>query len=112
VTVPVVSAAEAVELIAAGALLIDVREQHEWDAGHAPQARLIPMSRFTQDEADTLPKDRPIVCVCHLGMRSASIANALVAGGWNAINLSGGMSAWEQAGLPVVTDDGSPGQVH
>jgi rhodanese-related sulfurtransferase len=104
VPLPSVSAAEAVELIEAGAVLVDVREDYEWADGHAPQARHIPMSRFTQAEADTLPKDRPIVCVCHLGVRSASIANALVAGGWNAVNLTGGMDAWELAGLPISTE--------
>ena len=84
-----------------GALLLDVREQGEWDDGHAPQAVHLPMSRIGQ-EYQSLPGDRRIVCVCHVGARSAAVADALRGAGWDAVNLSGGMAAWEHAGLPVV----------
>lgn len=99
-----VSPEEAVELIGTGALLIDVREDHEWQSGHAPQAQHIAMSRFTRAAADSLPTDRPVICVCHVGVRSASVARALNEGGWSALNLIGGMDAWHAAGLPIVTD--------
>lgn len=104
------SAVAAVELVRAGALLLDVREDHEWVAGHAPEAAHLPMSRFS-DGAGRLPSDRTIVCVCHVGGRSAAVAAALSGAGWRAVNLTGGMEAWQAAGLPVVTDDGKPGRV-
>jgi rhodanese-related sulfurtransferase len=107
---PSVSATEAQRLTRSEALLLDVREEHEWLAGHAPDATHIPMSRIGERVAE-LPTDRPIVCVCHLGSRSAAVAEALNRAGWQALNLDGGMAAWAAAGLPVVTDAGAPGIV-
>jgi rhodanese-related sulfurtransferase len=105
-----VSADEAVALVAAGALLLDVREDDEWAAGHAPQATHLPMSRLA-DSVQTLPSDRTIVCVCHVGARSAAVASALSRAGRDAVNLLGGMEAWLAAELPVVDDAGRPGAV-
>src|SRR3954451_8839933 len=100
-TGPEVSPIDAVALVDAGALLLDVREDDEWQAGHAPRAEHLPMSRI-QREYERLPTDRQIVCVCHVGARSAVVAEALRNAGWNAVNLTGGMEAWARAGLPVV----------
>ena len=105
-----VSVVEAAQLMRSGALLLDVRELEEWAAGHAPEAVHLPMSRLSAAPV-TLPEDRPIVCVCHVGARSAAVAAALVGAGWEAVNLAGGMQAWQSAGLPVVRDDGQPGSV-
>ena len=105
-----VSAARTVELLAGNAILLDVREQHEWDAGHAPQARHLPMSQLNERVAE-LPTDVPIVCVCHGGGRSARVSAALQQSGWQALNLTGGMVAWQAAGMPVVDPAGNPGQV-
>jgi rhodanese-related sulfurtransferase len=88
-------------MVAGGALLLDVREDDEWAAGHAPQAVHIAMSRINA-EYESLPGDRTIVCVCHVGARSAAVAEALRRAGWDAVNLTGGMNAWEAAGLPVA----------
>jgi rhodanese-related sulfurtransferase len=98
---PDVTPQEAVALVEEGALLLDVREQDEWDAGHAEAAVHLPMSRLGQ-EYQTLPTDRRIVCVCHVGARSAAVADALRGAGWDAVNLAGGMVAWEHAALPIV----------
>jgi rhodanese-related sulfurtransferase len=98
------------ELVAAGALLLDVREDDEWQAGHAPGARLVPMSQV-QARIDELPRDRRIVTICRSGGRSRRVTEALSAWGFDAVNLSGGMQAWQAAGLPVVTDDGHEGTV-
>src|SRR6266536_2947189 len=95
--VPAVSAVEAVELVRYDAILLDVREDHEWAAGHAPDAVHLPMSRIGERVAE-LPTDRTIVCVCHVGARSAAVAAALNRAGWNAVNLTGGMLAWLAAG--------------
>jgi rhodanese-related sulfurtransferase len=105
-----VSPTEAMDLITAGAVLVDVREDHEWAAGHAPQATHLAMSRLGAAPVD-LPTDATIVCVCHLGGRSAAVAQALNGAGWTAVNLTGGMEAWQSAGLPVVTDTGDTGTV-
>ncbi|MGE5290744.1 MAG: rhodanese-like domain-containing protein [Micromonosporaceae bacterium] len=105
-----VSAAEALELVRSEAILLDVREDHEWAAGHAPDATHMPMSRIAERAAD-LPADKTIVCVCHVGARSAMVAAALNRAGWNALNLAGGMEAWAAAGLPVVDADGRGGLV-
>jgi rhodanese-related sulfurtransferase len=96
-----VNASEAVQLVEGGAVLLDVREDIEWQAGHAPQATHLPMSRIGASVAE-LPADRLIVCVCHVGARSAAVAEALNNAGYSAANLAGGMDAWEAAGLPVV----------
>jgi rhodanese-related sulfurtransferase len=105
-----VSATRTVQLIEGSAILLDVREQHEWDAGHAPQARHLPMSQLSE-RAIELPTDVPIVCVCHVGGRSAAVSAALNRAGWQALNLTGGMRSWQDAGLPVVDHAGAPGQV-
>ncbi|HZP30672.1 MAG TPA: rhodanese-like domain-containing protein [Acidimicrobiia bacterium] len=109
-SVPEVDAAEGRRRVEGGALLLDVREPDEWTAGHAPEARLIPLGQVQARLAE-LPKDRTIVAVCRSGGRSASVTEALTAWGYDAVNLAGGMRAWAAAGLPVVTDDGAPGAV-
>jgi rhodanese-related sulfurtransferase len=96
------------ELVEQGAVLLDVREPYEWDAGHAPQAVHIPMGMLT---LDGLPAGRPLLVVCHLGARSAAVVDALRRADVEALNIRGGMAAWATAGLPVVTDTGAPGSV-
>lgn len=109
--IPHVDPQDAVNLVEGeGAVLLDVREQEEWDAGHAPAARHVPMSTISGRAAD-IPTDALVVCVCRSGGRSAAVTEALLNGGWNAVNLEGGMQAWHAAGLPVVDDGGRPGQV-
>jgi rhodanese-related sulfurtransferase/glyoxylase-like metal-dependent hydrolase (beta-lactamase superfamily II) len=108
--VPEVGPDDARALVDSGALLLDVREPDEWEAGHAPDARFLPMGRV-QAQQDELPKDRRIVAVCRLGGRSAAVTEALNSWGFDAVNLAGGMRAWAAAGLPVVTDAGADGAV-
>ena len=93
-----------------GAVLLDVREQSEWRAGHAPEARHLVLNQL-HDHLNGLPTDRPIVTVCRSGRRSAIAANTLTRHGYQATNLTGGMNAWATAGLPVITNAGKPGQV-
>lgn len=99
---PEINADEAIDLVADGALLIDVREQDEWDAGHAPTAQLLPMSAL-KDRLDEVPTDRQVLIVCHSGGRSARVTNFLLAEGYDAVNVVGGMTAWAAAGGPVST---------
>jgi len=109
-TVIQVTPAAAEELIIAGASIVDVREADEWSAGHAPHAALIPMSQV-EARIDEIQPEHPAVIVCRSGGRSKAITELLTARGINAVNVEGGMRAWEQAGLPIVTPDGDPGTV-
>jgi rhodanese-related sulfurtransferase len=105
-----VTVADAARLAEEGAMLLDVREDDEWQAGHAPQAEHIPMSVLGQ-ELDRLDQARRIFAVCRSGSRSDRVATALRQRGYDAANVDGGMQAWAAAGLAVVTDAGGPGQV-
>lgn len=94
-----------------GAIVLDVRNADEWDAGHVEGSTWIPMAEV-QTRRDEIPTDRPIVVVCATGSRSARVTQALTVWGCaEAVNLAGGLVAWEAAGLPIVRDDGSPGTV-
>lgn len=104
------SPTEAQELVAAGGLLLDVREKGEWNAGHVKGARHLPLGEVARKMA-TLPRDRQIVCVCRSGARSARATKILQAAGYNAVNLDGGMQAWKAAGLPIEASGGSHGVV-
>ncbi len=101
---------QARELQAGGAILLDVREDMEWRAGHAPGARHVPLGRLPARVRD-LPPQRVVVTVCRSGARSAQAAALLAREGREAMNLSGGMRAWARAGLPVVASGGRPGRV-
>lgn len=94
--------AEAHERLAAeGAVLVDVREPHEWRAGHAVGARLIPLGELAQ-RADELPRERPVYLICASGNRSRVGAELLRRAGFACpINVSGGTGAWMRSGLPV-----------
>lgn len=90
------------------AVLIDVREPSEWTAGHAPQAVHLPLG---QVRAAAVPQGRTVIAVCRSGNRSGKAADQLAAAGVPVHNLAGGMGAWAAAGLPVVGDDGRPGEI-
>ncbi len=105
-----VTASQAQQAIADGAVLLDVRERDEWRAGHAPQARHVVLGQL-EDHLGELSPDRPIVTVCRSGRRSAMAANLLIRHGYTASNLTGGMNAWAAAGLPVVTNGNKPGRI-
>ena len=96
-----VTAAEAIALAEGDAVLLDVREQYEWDAGHAPAATLLPLSTMQAGPVD-LDTDTTYLVICHSGARSLTVATALSQAGYSAINVLGGMMAWEQAGGDVV----------
>jgi hydroxyacylglutathione hydrolase len=110
VTVPEVDVHDAVERVEAGALLLDVREPDEWDAGHAPGATWVPLGELVQ-RADELPRDQAIVAICRSGARSGRATEYLNGAGYNVVNAAGGMKAWAAAGFDVVTDQGAPGVV-
>jgi rhodanese-related sulfurtransferase len=92
------------------AVLLDVRENDEWRRGHAAGAQHIPMGEVPA-RVNELDPEAKLYVVCKIGGRSQKVAQYLVSNGYAAVNVSGGMLAWANAGRPVVTDDGSPGSV-
>ncbi len=94
----------------ADALWLDVREDDEWEAGHAPGALHITMCDLP-DHLDEFSNDRRIVVICRSGNRSGKVTAWLVNQGVDAVNMLGGMQAWERASLPVVTPSDSAGAV-
>jgi rhodanese-related sulfurtransferase len=108
--VPEVDVVAADELVAAGALLLDVREDDEWAAGHAPAAVHLPMGAIPTSYGE-LPTDRRIACICRSGSRSGRVTEYLRGFGLDIVNVAGGMQSWAASGRPVVAGDGRPGQV-
>lgn len=82
------------------AVMIDVRERHEWNSGHAPLAKHIPLGSLAGRMSE-IPAGRPVITICQSGMRSARAAGLLARQGHEVYNLRGGMSAWAATGLPV-----------
>jgi rhodanese-related sulfurtransferase len=87
--------------------LLDVREDDEWTAGRAPGAVHVPLHTLP-DRLPEVPTGRPISVVCRMGGRSAQATAWLVAQGYPARNVQGGMQAWASLGLPLVGDDALP----
>jgi len=100
-----VSVQEAFELVEGEAVLLDVRNIEEYDAGHAPMATLIPLAELP-DRLEELPRDTLIVCVCRSGGRSKRAATFLLEQGFDVVNVEGGMLAWVGADLPFESDEG------
>lgn len=87
---------------------LDVREADEWAAGRAPTAVHIPMSELAGRLADLPADEDPLYVICRSGGRSARVVAYLVAQGYPAVNVDGGMQAWATAGRPLQSD--GPGQ--
>ncbi|MEH1100983.1 rhodanese-like domain-containing protein [Micromonospora sp. CPCC 205561] len=93
------------------AYLLDVREDDEWNAGHAPEAHHLPMMELPARIAE-VPTDRDVAVICRSGGRSAQVVTYLMRNGWDQVrNVEGGMGEWAAAGRPVVAEDGRPGRV-
>ncbi|MFZ9744572.1 MAG: rhodanese-like domain-containing protein [Aquiluna sp.] len=96
-----VSPSEAQQRIDGGAMLLDVRESVEYQAFHAPAAKLISLGVLSR-RLKELPKEREILVVCNSGNRSAQAANLLAKEGFQVTNVKGGMVAWQASGLKVI----------
>ena len=85
------------------AIVLDVREQSEYDTGHILNSRLIPVGKIKERVGELEKyKDQPIVAVCRSGLRSASACAVLGKQGFTQVyNLTGGMQAWQKNNLPV-----------
>jgi rhodanese-related sulfurtransferase len=91
-------------------IMLDVREPREWEAGHVEGSVWIPMGQLENARLQ-LPMNRRITCICRSGQRSARAVVQLKQWGFDAVNVAGGIKAWVANGMPIVRDDGSPGQV-
>lgn len=92
------------------AVLLDVREDDEWQRGHAAGAQHIPMGEIPSRIGEIDP-DAELYVICHAGGRSLRVATYLARNGYNPVNVDGGMLAWAGAGRAVVTDDGAAGSI-
>jgi rhodanese-related sulfurtransferase len=103
--VPSVSASD----VPPDAVVLDVREDDEWAAGHIDGAHHIPMGELPGrfgSVADLAGDSPELVVVCRSGHRSARVVAWLAQNGVDAVNLAGGMGAWVSAGRPMVSETG------
>jgi rhodanese-related sulfurtransferase len=101
--VPTVSVPELPE----DAVVLDVREDDEWVHGHIEGATHIPMGEVPA-RLDDVPEADVLYVTCRGGGRSARVATWLNQNGFDAVNVAGGMGAWEAAGKPMVSETGEP----
>ena len=105
--IPQATPRETAAMIARGATVIDVRGRTEWEAGHLPGSRSIPLG-YLVDHLDELSTERPLVVQCHSGKRSVVAASLLQARGIsNVVSMSGGFAQWSAADFPVVRESAS-----
>lgn len=91
-------------------VLLDVREDDEWAAGHIDGAQHIPLGELPGRHGE-LAADRRVVTVCRTGGRAGKATAALTEAGITAETMDGGMNEWAEQQLPVTTGDGRPGTV-
>ena len=93
-------------MIRDGVQLVDVRETYEHDAGRIAGARHIELERLAS-QAETIDKDQPVLFYCRLGARSAMAAQAFRRAGYDAYTMTGGLSEWDQLGMPLEPEGGT-----
>jgi len=97
---PEVTPHEAALRLRDGAALLDVRNQDEFDEARVPDSQLIPLGEL-KERVSELPMNQELVVICRSGGRSGMAVGWLVSQGFKAVNLTGGILDWEEAGLPV-----------
>jgi len=100
-----VSREEARKLIDEGAQLVDVRADHEWDAGHIAGAIHVALPELP-NRIGELDRDRPVVVYCRGGSRSSMATAALTDAGYEAAKLSEGIVGWSGEDLPLEPEGG------
>ncbi|CCH85707.1 Rhodanese-related sulfurtransferase [Modestobacter italicus] len=101
--VPTVPAAEVPD----DAVVLDVREDDEWAAGHIEGATHVAMGDVPS-RLDELPEGDPLYVTCRSGGRSARVTAWLNQNGYDAVNVGGGMGEWDASGRPMVSETGRP----
>ena len=102
--------AEAAQLIEQGAVLLDTREQHEWNAGYLPGATLLPPAEVVQRVEEVAPdKNRPVVIYCAAGARSMRAALQMASLGYTDVSsMAGGIGLWKSESRPIQMPDSTP----
>lgn len=93
------------------AVLLDIREDDEWADGHAPDALHIAMNDVPA-RMDEIDIDAVVYVVCRSGGRSMRVVPYLNQNGFDAVNVAGGMVAWQKSGRPLVADDGRAAKIY
>ena len=100
---PEISREQLQKLLDDGAQLVDVRAEHEWEAGRIAGATHLPLAELAE-RAGEIDRDRPAVLYCRGGNRSTMAAQALQDAGYDAAKLSEGIVGWAEADLPLEPD--------
>lgn len=99
---PTLNTLSATRMINDGAVVVDVRDNGEFNGGHLPNARNIPVVDL-EKRVGELPSGKPVLVVCASGQRAGRAITALRKAGRDQVfSLEGGLAAWRSAGLPVV----------
>lgn len=108
--VPGIGVMEARELLAGDAEMLDVRDEHEWRAGHSPHSVHVPLDGISV-ASNVLSRVHPLGVVSRSGRRAAEAVVHLRAAGCDAVRLEGGLHAWRDSGGELVSDTGRPPRV-
>jgi len=100
-----VSREEARKMLDEGAQLVDVRADHEWEAGRIAGAKHVPLAELPQRTGE-IDKDRPVVVYCRGGNRSSMATAALDDAGFEAVKLADGIVGWSEDDLPLEPEGG------
>jgi rhodanese-related sulfurtransferase len=100
-----VSREEARKMVDEGAQLVDVRADHEWEAGRIAGATHIPLPELPKRTGE-IDQDRPVVIYCRGGNRSSMAASALGEAGFDAVKMSEGIVGWSESDLPMEPEGG------
>lgn len=99
-----------IDAISEDSTVLDVREDYEWEAGHIEGALHIPVDQIPS-RLDDLDPDEDLHVICRTGGRSFRVTQWLIANGYSAVNVSGGMDAWIEAARPMVSENDSEPRV-
>lgn len=103
---PEISRAELKQKLDEGAQLVDVRAEHEWEAGRIAGAKHVPLAELGE-RAGEIEKERPVILYCRGGNRSTMATEALAEAGYDAVKLSEGIVGWAEEGLPLEPEGGT-----
>jgi len=92
-------------------VLLDVREDDEWQLGHAPGALHIPLADIPA-RIEEIDPDAEVYVVCRQGGRSLGAVRYLMQIGYEAFQVDGGMVSWQKHGLPLVGEGDEPAKIY
>ena len=101
-----ISVADAAQSIKNGVLVIDVREQNEYDQAHIENSVLVPLSTVSAEKINEInPQNKTILIHCHAGKRSKVAANIILSQGYagEILELDDGISAWIEFGQKIIS---------